>query len=144
MQAARFDDSNIPWRSLEGFEGVEFHICFLDEGLKAVDVIYKFQPGVRQPLHRHRCPYFTLVLQGELRFWRPDGELKETRRVGSYVAAQANGKPHVEGAGEEEAIVFFGHRDIDDALYEFLDADGRTTQTLGMEDFKALLAERKA
>jgi hypothetical protein len=35
--------------------------------------------------------------------------------------------------------VFFSNRNIDDALYEFLDKDGATTQVLGIADFKAQL-----
>jgi hypothetical protein len=48
--------------------------------------------------------------QGELRFWRPDGSLKEIRPTGSYVQVAANGEPHSEGAGDQMAIVLFSFR----------------------------------
>jgi hypothetical protein len=54
-------------------------------------------------LHRHKCPYVTLVMQGELRFYREDGTHKETRPTGSFVSGPANGEPHLEGGGDEDA-----------------------------------------
>ncbi len=138
MSQSKFNDSNIPWRKLEGFDGVAFFVYKVDAKSQIVDVIYKFAPNTKQPLHRHKCPYFTLVLQGELRFYRPNGELKEIRPIGSYVTGVVNGEPHLEGAGDEEAIVFFGHHHVEDAMYEFVDADGQPEQVLGLTDFKGL------
>jgi len=133
-----FDDSNIPWRRLDGFDDVAFFIYKCDAASGIVDIVYKFAPWTRQPLHRHTCPYFTLVLQGELRFYRPDGTLKEIRPTGSYVEGVVNGEPHFEGAGESEAIVFFGHRGVEDTIYLFLGADGGPDQPLGIADVQAL------
>jgi hypothetical protein len=95
-------------------------------------------------LHQHRCPYNTLVMQGELRFYRPDGSLKEIRYPGSFVSGVADGEPHTEGGGDEDAIVFFSNRNIKDALYEFLDETGKTVQVLSITDFKAQLEDQIA
>ncbi|WP_267354073.1 MULTISPECIES: regulator [unclassified Methylobacterium] len=144
MSQEKFDDSNIPWQNLKGFDGVGFFIYKADPESRIVDVIYKFAPNMKQPLHRHKCPYFTLVLQGELRFYRQDGALKEVRPVGSYVNGVVNGEPHFEGAGDEETIVFFGHHDVGDAMYEFVDAEGRQEMVLGLSDFRALFDQQVA
>ena len=56
----------------------------------------------------------------------------------------ANGEPHLEGGGDEDAIVFFSNRNIEDALYEFLDDAGNPVQVLGIADFKAQLEEQVA
>ncbi|MCJ2073909.1 regulator, partial [Methylobacterium sp. J-030] len=77
-----------------------------------------------------------------LRFYRENGEMKEVRPTGSYVSGAANGEPHMEGGGDEDAIVFFSNRNIEDALYEFLDESGNPAQVLGIADFKAQLAEQ--
>lgn len=100
-------------------------------------MIFKFAAGQKVMLHRHKAPYVTFVVQGELRFFRPDGTPKETRGPGSYVAGVANGEPHTEGAGKQDAIVFFSNREVKDALYEFLDADMKPVTTLGIADFQA-------
>lgn len=144
MSADRFDDINIPWRKLEGFDDVAFYIFKVDVAAKLVDVVYKFAPNSKQPLHRHKCPYFTFVLQGELRFYRPDHSLKEIRPIGSYVSGVVNGEPHFEGAGDDEAIVFFGHHQVEDAMYEFIDENGQTEQVLGIADFKELFDQQLA
>lgn len=60
--------------------------------------------------------YSTLVLQGELRIYRPNGELKEIRKVGSYVASKADGEPHTEGGGDQDVIAFFSYRNIGDLV----------------------------
>lgn len=51
----------------------------------------------------------------------------------------ANGEPHIEGGGDEDAIVFFSNRNVEDAIYEFLDENGHPTLTLGIADFEEQL-----
>ena len=137
-----FDDSNITWRTLDWLPHIAFFVYKVDEENRIVDVVFKFAANQKVMLHRHKCPYVTLVMQGELRFYREDGILKETRPTGSYVSGSANGEPHMEGGGDEDAIVFFSNRNIEDALYEFLDESGNPAQVLGIADFKAQLAEQ--
>ncbi len=95
-------------------------------------------------LHRHHLPYITLVLQGEVRFHRPNGELKEIRPCGSYVQGAANGEPHTEGAGDQEAIVFFSNRNVTGDMYEFLDRDMKQYKMFGIADFRAQLDDEVA
>ena len=73
----------------------------------------------------------------EPRFHRPDGTFKKVRPTGTTVRGDAASEPHTEGGGEEDAIVFFSNRNMEDALYEFLDADGTSFKVLGIKDFRA-------
>ena len=139
MQSTKFDDSNLTWRQLEGLDDLWFYVYNVDRANGIVDVIFKFRANSRVPLHQHKTPYVTLVLQGELRFFRPNGDYKETRPIGSYVTGVANGEPHTEGPGDEDAIVLFSNRNVEDALYEFLDDDGNPTLTLRIGDFEEQL-----
>jgi quercetin dioxygenase-like cupin family protein len=133
----QFDDSNITWRKLDILEHVSYYVYDVDEERRIVDVLFKFEPNQQAQLHRHLVPYVTFVLQGELRFHRADGELYEVRPTGSYVHGIADGPPHTEGAGDQEAIVYFSHRDVDGAMYELLDDDLNPVHVLGIADFKA-------
>ena len=137
MQVSTFDESNITWRTLEWLDNISFYVYNVDEVNRIVDVIFKFAANKRVMLHRHKAPYVTLVIQGELRFYGPDGRIKETRPAGSYVQGVANGEPHTEGGGDQDAIVFFSNRNVEDALYEFLDEHGAPVQVLTLSDFKA-------
>lgn len=135
----KFDDRNITWHSLDGFDNLQYHVFGVDDANKVVDVIFKFAANKKIVLHRHHAAYITLVLQGELRLYRANGELKEVRPVGSYVATGLGAEPHTEGGGDEDVIVFFSNRGQDGTIYEILDDQMNTIATLGMQDFKALL-----
>jgi quercetin dioxygenase-like cupin family protein len=135
-----FDDRHVTWRTIDGFEHAAYHILSVDEKARIVDLLFKFKANERIALHRHGAAYRTLVLQGELRIYRPDGTLQEVRPVGSYVAGQAGGEPHTEGGGDQDVIVYFTNREIDGPVYEILDANLSVQATFGIPEFKALLA----
>src|ERR1700761_207483 len=97
-----FDERNIVWRTIEGIDHLAYHIYDVDQTGRIVDLLFKFAANQQIALHRHRAAYRTLVLQGELRIYRPNGELKEVRPVGSYVMAEAGGEPHREGGGDQD------------------------------------------
>ncbi len=124
MHGLKFDDSQIVWR-----------VYNVDRENRIVDIIFKFAANNRVKLHRHLVPYITVVLQGELRLYRANGELKEIRPTGSYVSGVADGEPHTEGGGDEDAIVFFSNRNIKDKLYEFPDENGNPVISLSLDDF---------
>lgn len=66
MQGRKFDDRNLTWRQLEGLDDLWFYVYNVDRKNGIVDVIFKFAANSRVPLHQHKTPYVTLVLQGEL------------------------------------------------------------------------------
>jgi quercetin dioxygenase-like cupin family protein len=139
MNTLPFDISNITWYTLEGLAHVAYHIYAVDEEKRIVDILFKFDANSKIVLHRHKADYITLVLQGELRIYRPNGELKEIRPVGSYVEGSANSEPHTEGGGDQDVIAFFSNRNVDNLVYEILDENQATIATFSMADFKGLM-----
>ena len=142
MITHKVDDANITWYKIDWLPDLEFYVYKVDEENRIIDILFKFAANSKVQLHRHKSPYITFVIHGELRFYRPNGELKEIRPTGSYVSGVANGEPHLEGGGDEDAIVFFSNREVEGALYEFLDENLQPTVTLGFDDFKTQLEEQ--
>jgi 2,4'-dihydroxyacetophenone dioxygenase len=134
-----FDTRNIKWNRIEGFDHIEYHVCDVDEANRSVDILFKFAANEQIAKHRHHADYRTLVLQGELRIYRPNGQLKEVRPVGSYIFTPGGGEPHTEGGGDQDVITFFSNRNVDGLIYEILDDDMNTIATFGIPEFKALL-----
>jgi quercetin dioxygenase-like cupin family protein len=144
MTTLPFDTRRIRWNTIEGFPHLAYHICAVDETKRIVDILFKFDANAKIALHRHKADYITLVLQGELRIYRANGELKEIRPVGSYVAGTADGEPHTEGGGDQDVIAFFSNRNVDGLVYEILDDSQNAVATFGMAEFKQLLAAQSA
>lgn len=138
MTPYKFDDNNINWQQLDGFNNFSYSILNIDEKEKIVDVLYKFNPNEPIVLHRHRTPNYTFVVQGEHLIFEPDGTLKESRPVGSFTVSAASADPHRECGGEEGAIVLFSMRESEGTMYELLDDDENVIAALGLEDFKGL------
>jgi 2,4'-dihydroxyacetophenone dioxygenase len=115
----------------------------VDEANKIVDVLFKFAANKQIVLHRHKADYRTLVIQGELRIYRANGDIKEIRPVGSYVFTAAGGEPHREGGGDHDVIVYFSNRNIDGVIYEILADDLTPILTLDIPEFKAFLEAQK-
>lgn len=130
-----FNDANINWQTLEGFEHLHYSILDIDEQDKIVDVLFKFAAQQQIVLHRHKALNKTFVIQGEHRLYEAEGRLKEVRAVGSYTSSQPSDEPHREGGGDLDVIVFFSIRGGEGVFYEILDDDLNVTVTLGMQDF---------
>ena len=98
MDAYKFDDRAITWRTFD-YLGSAYYVYAVDEQAGTVDVVIKLPPNKQGELHQHLMAYSTFVLQGELRFHRPDGQLKEIRPAGSYGEGQ-RGERRARGGGE--------------------------------------------
>ncbi len=138
-----FDERNIRWNKLDGFEHIWYQVCHVDESNGIVDILFKFSANKQIVLHRHKAAYSTLVLQGELRIYEANGVLKEIRPIGSYVSKLPSDAPHREGGGDQDVIAFFSNRGVTGAIYEVLDDDLNPIATLGIEDFKDLLEAQR-
>ncbi len=143
MTTKEFDDSGINWRTIDGFDHIAYHVCDVDEANGIVDLLFKFDANSKIAMHNHMVPYRTLVLQGELRIYRENGDIKEIRPVGSYVSA-GPGETHTEGGGDQDVIVFFSNRNVKDVVYEILDENGEVVTTFGIPEFSALLEQQRA
>ena len=138
MTAHTFDDRNIRWQKLGDFEHLRYHILDVDAQNKVADVLFKFAANQKIVLHRHLAHNNTFVIQGEHRLYRPNGELKEVRPVGSMTSSPPNPEPHREGGGDQEVIIAFNIRGSDGVLYELLDDNLNVIGTISMQDLVAL------
>jgi quercetin dioxygenase-like cupin family protein len=136
-----FDDRNIRWRKLAGFEHYELTVLDVDEQRKLVDLLVKFEANQQILLHRHLSLTNTWVVQGEHRLYEPNGSLKEVRPVGRYTSSPP-GDPHREGGGAEGTVVFYSFRG-DGVFLEWLDDNLNVVATTSMKDFLDLFKEQK-
>jgi quercetin dioxygenase-like cupin family protein len=144
MSTLPFGTRNIKWNTIDGFDHIAFHVYAVDEAKRIVDILFKFDANSRIAMHRHKADYITFVVQGELRIYRPNGDLKEIRPVGSYVAGNADGEPHTEGGGDQDVIAFYSNRNVENLVYEILDENMTVVTTFGIPEFKALLEAQTA
>lgn len=134
-----FDDSNIHWQTLTGFDHLWFSVLDIDDANRTIDVLFKFAANQKIVLHRHCALNKTFVIQGEHRLYHADGKIKEIRAVGSYTSSQPSNQPHREGGGAIDAVVFFSIRG-DGVLYEILDDNLETIGELNWQSFVELQA----
>ncbi len=138
-----FDDRDITWHTV-AFIGAQIYVLAVDAALGIADVLIRFEADTPGKLHRHVCDFSTFVLQGELRFWRPDGSAKEVRPTASHVQVAAHGQPHSEGAGDRTAIVLFSFRGTTGDMIHYLDDAANVVFRLAFADFKTALADQIA
>lgn len=138
MASYNFDDRNIHWNRLEGFEHLVYSVLDIDEQNKIADVLFKFAANQQIVLHRHVAHNNTFVIQGEHRLYQANGEIKEIRPVGSYTSSPPSDEPHREGGGDQDVVVFFSIRGNDGILYEVLDNDLNLLATISMQDLIGL------
>jgi quercetin dioxygenase-like cupin family protein len=141
MSTYNFDESQINWQTLDGFDHLNYFVLNVDRDNGIVDVVFKFAAGEQVVLHRHVALNHLFVIQGEHRLYEPNGELKETRPTGRYTVSPASDEPHLEGGGaEQDVIILFSIRGTTGVMYEVLDDDQNIVATLGMDDFENMLA----
>ena len=143
MTSYIFDDRNIDWQKLGDYKHIVYSVLDIDMENKIVDVIFKFEPHQQIVLHRHKALNKTLVIQGEHHLYKPNGELKEIRPVGSYTSSPASIEPHRECGGDEGAVVLFSIRGNNGVLYELLDDEDSLIGTLSFHDFVDLFEANK-
>ena len=137
-----FDEDAIAWRELPGVENVWLSILDVDETAKIVDVLFRFAANEKIVLHRHVSAFHTFVVKGEHRIYTPEGELKEVRPVGTYKAGKADQEPHTEGGGDTDVVILFSLRPYcDGPIYEILDDEGNTADTMTFDGMRELYAE---
>lgn len=131
----RFDTSNVEWRPFLT-EGCYYRILNVDLDAKSADMLVKFEPHCVCLFHRHAATVATLVLEGELRIREqtPEGERIKIKPAGSY-SSGAEGEVHIEGGGDEGAVIFFGMRTDTDVIYELLNENLELRRAITVADF---------
>lgn len=145
MNLANFDEASVNWQPLPGPDGepadhIWMSIVNVDDDAKIVDVLFKFAANEKIVLHRHTANFNTFVVQGEHRIYTPDGDLKETRPVGTYKAGKPDAEPHSEGGGDEDVVILFSLRPYSATkpIYEILDDDQQVASVMTFDDLKEI------
>ena len=102
-----FDESNIHWNQMEGFDHLSLVVLDVDRDKQVVDALFKFTANEKIALHRHVALNHMLVIQGEHILYEPDGAIKETRPTGRYTVSPASDEPHREGGGAQKMSLSF-------------------------------------
>ena len=144
MSVYSFDDSAIDWQPLGDFPHFVFSILQVDMQQRIADVIFKFEANQKIVLHRHKALNHTFVVQGEHKIYERDGTLREVRPTGSYTLSPASEVPHLEGGGEQDAIVLFSMRpQPGEILYEILDDSENIVAEITIETLLSIFEARK-
>ncbi|WP_416896670.1 MAG: cupin domain-containing protein [Minwuia sp.] len=143
----RFDDRTISWKPFAGFEGLYYHLLSVDHDAQVVDMLMKFDPRAECVPHRHAGPTKTLVLQGEHRLYDPvlDHGDANTVRTASGFGSNRGDETHIEGGGDEGAIILLMMTAVDGVIYEILTPDGQIDRVITIDDFqRGLERQQKA
>ncbi len=130
-----FGDSAIEWRPFIT-QGCFYKLLHVDVAARQTDMLVKFEANSECMYHRHAATTTTLVLEGELRVREqtPDGEVLKVKPAGSY-STGGEGEVHIEGSGDEPAIIFFSMRTDTDVIYELLNPDLSLRKAITVDDF---------
>jgi len=131
----KFDPEDMQWEKFIT-DGAFYKLLNVDVDAGQADMLVKFEPHSECLYHRHAAVVSTLVLQGELRVREqtPDGEVVKVKPAGSYSYGGV-GEVHIEGAGDEAAIIYFGMRTDGDVIYELLNPDLSLRKAITVADF---------
>lgn len=134
----RFDDRNVAWQALDGFEGMVLSLCSVDRENHCVDFLVKFAPNSKVLFHRHLAETHSFVIEGAHIIYEEDGSQRETRPVGTYSITPASGDVHSEGGGPDGCVLLYSARGKDADLFEMFDDDFNSTGKMTIGDFVAL------
>ena len=131
----KYDTSKVEWHKFFT-PGTYYRILNVNVAARTADMLVKFEAEGQCMYHRHGCNTTTLVLEGELRVREQinGGEVVKVKPAGSY-SNGGYGEVHIEGAGHEQAIIFFGMRSDDDVIYELLNDDLTLKRAVTVADF---------
>lgn len=131
----KFDPSAVDWRDFIT-KGCYYKLLNVDLEARQADMLVKFDPDSLCMYHRHAATTTTLVLEGELRVREQcDGrEVVKIKPAGSY-SIGGEGEIHIEGSGEETAIIFFSMRTSGEVIYELLNSDLSLRKAITVADF---------
>ena len=141
----KFDMSTIEWTHFQGSPRFDYHIDYAIAVLGAqpdigvIDLLVKWAPNAYCHYHRHLAATTTLVLGGEQNLYETTntGEtIHKVRKAGDY-ALSPGGDLHMEQAGPDGALIFFGFVSADGRLFETLDEDHNTLATATVQEWAA-------
>ena len=131
----RFDSSQIEWKDFLT-EGCYYRILDVNVEAHSTDMLVKFDPKGLCLYHRHVAPTTTLVLEGTLYVYNQTdrGVVEKVKPAGSFSSGTED-EIHIEGGGDEGAVVYFSMRGRDDRIYDLLNTDLTQRRAITVQDF---------
>lgn len=131
----RFDSSKIEWKDFLT-EGCYYRILDVNVPAHTTDMLVKFDPAGRCLFHRHVAATTTLVLEGSLHVFdqTANGVVEKIKPAGSFSSGAEN-EIHIEGGGDDGAVVYFSMRGTDDHIYDLLNTDFSLRRAITVQDF---------
>lgn len=131
----RYDTRDVRWH--EFFTpGTFYRILNVDRTTRSADMLVLFEPNSQCMYHRHAARTTTLVLEGELRIREQldGGEVIKVKPAGSY-SIGGEAEVHIEGSGDEQAVIFFSMHSDTEIIYELLNEDLSVRRAVTVADF---------
>jgi hypothetical protein len=139
----QLNSDEVKWQTLPGVDHFRYWMIDVDEKSGTIDFIARLEAFKPIVTHGHLTLTNTLVLEGEHRFYEPDGTtLKEVRPTGCYTTSLP-GPAHRECGGEGGALILYNLRGDGGVYFTLLDDAGNVAGTLTMKDFAGLLEAQK-
>ena len=137
--------SNINWIQFPGFPGLFYNVLDVDPGDRFVQLLMKFEPGVRCIPHRHIGPVQALVLEGEHLIFDMDDPTKpsDRRAAGTYSTHQGD-ESHIEAGGDHGAVILLSMEAKDGQIWETYDKDLEVDRISVPDDFRRGLRKQAA
>ncbi|MGE3772369.1 MAG: hypothetical protein AB7I32_05550 [Gammaproteobacteria bacterium] len=130
-----YDAGTVEWHKFFT-PGTYYRILNVDLAARSADMLVKFEPRSQCMYHRHAARTTTLVLEGELRVREQvdGGEIVKIKPAGSY-SIGGEAEIHIEGSGDEQAVIFFSMHSSTDVIYELLDEQLNLRRAVTVADF---------
>lgn len=134
-QNFKLDTSTVEWRDFIT-KDCYYRLLNVDVEARQADMLVKFDANSECMYHRHAATTTTFVLEGELRVREQcaGGEVVKIKPAGSY-SVGGEGEIHIEGSGDEAAIIYFSMRTAGDMIYELLNNDLTLRKSIAVADF---------
>ncbi len=129
--------TEINWIQFPGFEGLYYNVLEVNDAAGSVELLMKFEPGVRCIPHRHIGPVKTLVLEGEHLIYKvDDADRPVHRRVAGTFTTHDGNESHIEAGGEQGAVILLSMTSVDGDIWETFNEDLEVDRTSSTADFQ--------
>ena len=133
----------IGWKRFGDLPGFTYKILNVDADRNEIDMVFWFEPNGVCFHHRHKTRVTSIVLEGEhvVREYDSAGnERVSVRPTGQYTMSDG-GDAHIEGGGENGAMVLFNFRGDGPHIYDIMDEQLNVVREVHIADFQRAFDE---
>ena len=134
---------NIDWKPFNDMPGFVYKVLNVDEKRREIDMLFRFDPDSFCFNHRHVTKVTSIVLEGDhvVREFDDAGNERVSIRKAGQFSVSEGGDAHIEGGGENGAVVLFNFRGDTDHIYDIMDDALNVVRKVYIRDFKRTLDE---